>query len=68
MARVKNHLVGSNNNSLSTGINGTGIPQLQDYEPQSIINSAITSATLDLPIEKNLGYAYIVPYKDKSQF
>ncbi|MGL4902384.1 MAG: recombinase RecT, partial [Cetobacterium sp.] len=25
-------------------------------------------ATLDLPIEKNLGYAYIVPYKDKAQF
>lgn len=106
MARVKNDLVGSNNNSLSTGINGTGIPalksllateairkqmksllgdkaghfmmaivgvvegtpQLQDCEPQSIINSAIASATLDLPIEKNLGYAYIVPYKDKAQF
>ncbi|MBC2850285.1 recombinase RecT [Cetobacterium sp. 8H] len=106
MARVKNDLVGNNNNSLSTGINGTGIPalksllateairkqmksllgdkaghfmmaivgvvegtpQLQDCEPQSIINSAIASATLDLPIEKNLGYAYIVPYKDKAQF
>lgn len=106
MARVKNDLVGSNSNSLSTGINGTGIPalksllateairkqmksllgdkaghfmmaivgvvegtpQLQDCEPQSIINSAIASATLDLPIEKNLGYAYIVPYKDKAQF
>ena len=106
MARVKNDLVGSNSNSLSTSINGTGIPalksllateairkqmksllgdkaghfmmaivgvvegtpQLQDCEPQSIINSAIASATLDLPIEKNLGYAYIVPYKDKAQF
>lgn len=106
MARVKNDLVGSNSNILSTGINGTGIPalksllateairkqmksllgdkaghfmmaivgvvegtpQLQDCEPQSIINSAIASATLDLPIEKNLGYAYIVPYKDKAQF
>lgn len=106
MARVKNDLVGSNSNSLSTGINGTGIPalksllateairkqmksllgdkaghfmmaivgvvegtpQLQDCDPQSIINSAIASATLDLPIEKNLGYAYIVPYKDKAQF
>lgn len=45
-----------------------GTPQLQDCEPQSIINSAIASATLDLPIEKNLGYAYIVPYKDKAQF
>lgn len=45
-----------------------GTPQLQTCDPQSIINSAIVSATLDLPIEKNLGYAYIVPYKDKAQF
>ena len=45
-----------------------GTPQLQDCKPQSIINSAIANATLDLPIEKNLGYAYIVPYKDKAQF
>lgn len=41
--------------------------QLQECEPQSIINSALVSATLDLPIEKNLGYAYIVPYKDNKK-
>lgn len=106
MAKANNNLIGNNQNNLTTGINGTGIPalksllateaikkqmksllgdkaghfmmaivgvvegtpQLQDCEPQSIINSAIASATLDLPIEKNLGYAYIVPYKDKAQF
>lgn len=106
MAKANNNLIGNNQNHLTTGINGTGIPalksllatdairrqmksllgekaghfmmtivgvvegtpQLQSCDPQSIINSAIASATLDLPIEKNLGYAYIVPYKNKAQF
>lgn len=44
-----------------------GTPQLQEADPQSIINSAIASATLNLPIEKNLGFAYIVPYRDKNK-
>lgn len=44
-----------------------GTPQLQQTEPQSIINAAIASAVLNLPIEKNLGFAYIVPYKDREK-
>lgn len=44
-----------------------GTPQLQQAEPQSIINAAIASAVLNLPIEKNLGFAYIVPYNDKNK-
>lgn len=44
-----------------------GTPQLQEADPQSIINAAIASAVLNLPIEKNLGFAYIVPYKDKEK-
>ena len=35
-----------------------------DTEPKSIIASAMIAATLDLPIEKNLGFAWIVPYKE----
>lgn len=34
-----------------------------DCEPTSIIASAMTAATLDLPVDKNLGFAWIVPYK-----
>lgn len=34
---------------------------------ESIYQSAITAATLDLPINPNLGFAYIVPYKEKGQ-
>ena len=44
-----------------------GTPQLQESDPQSIINAAIASAVLNLPIEKNLGFAYIVPYRDKEK-
>lgn len=44
-----------------------GTPQLQQADPQSIINAAIASAVLNLPIEKNLGFAYIVPYNDKNK-
>lgn len=34
-------------------------------EPQSIIMSAAVAATLDLPINPNLGFAYIIAYKQK---
>ncbi len=36
------------------------------FEPMSVIKSALTAATLDLPIEKSLGYAYLIPYEFKS--
>lgn len=37
---------------------------LAQCEPQSILTCAMTAATLDLPLDKNLGYAYIVPFKN----
>ncbi len=37
-------------------------------EPKSIISSALVAATLDLPIEKQLGFAHIVPYGGVAQF
>ncbi len=45
-----------------------GNEQLQNAEPQSIFNAGIASAILGLPVEKNLGFSYIVPYGDKAQF
>lgn len=39
---------------------------LADAEPQSILQSAMTAATLDLPIQKDLGFAWIIGYKDNS--
>lgn len=35
---------------------------LQNADPMSIYQSAAVAATMDLPINNNLGFAYIVPY------
>jgi recombination protein RecT len=43
-------------------------PVLQKCEPMSVISAAMVAATLDLPVDKNLGYAWIVPYGNKAQF
>lgn len=47
----------SNNNKL-----------LASADPKTILNAAVTAAALDLPINQNLGYAWIVPYKGQAQF
>jgi recombination protein RecT len=47
--------------SLLSLVNGS--EQLQQCDPNSIIQAAMTAATLDLPIQKDLGFAAIVPYK-----
>lgn len=36
---------------------------LPGVEPTSIITAAMTATALDLPIDRNLGFAWIVPYK-----
>lgn len=41
---------------------------LNECDPQTIIAAALQAAALDLPINPNLGFAYIVPYKSKAQF
>lgn len=38
---------------------------LRNADPLSIFNAAATAATLDLPLNNNLGFAYIVPYNEK---
>lgn len=43
-------------------------PQLQQCEPGSILQAAIIAATLDLPINQNLGFAFIIPYGNRAQF
>ena len=38
------------------------------YEsPLTVIQSALKAATFDLPIDQNLGYAYIVPFKNNKK-
>lgn len=41
---------------------------LAECEPMSVISSAMVAATLDLPINSNLGFAHIVPYSNVAQF
>ena len=43
-------------------------PQLAAADPKTIVSAAMTAATLKLPINPNLGFAYIVPYKDTATF
>ena len=38
---------------------------LADCKPISVINAAMTAATLNLPLNNNLGFAYVVPYNSR---
>jgi recombination protein RecT len=40
---------------------------LVNADPASVFNAAATAATLDLPINNNLGFAYIIPYNVKQK-
>lgn len=49
--------------SLVTAVNENA--KLAECEPQSVITAALTAASMDLPINQNLGFAYLIPYKNK---
>ena len=42
--------------------------KLLECDPNSIMAAAFVAATYDLPIDSNLGFSAIVPYKNKAQF
>jgi len=58
-------ILGKNANAfMSSIISATKTnPSLSDCEPESVISSAVIAATLNLPIQSNLGFAHIIPYK-----
>lgn len=41
---------------------------LSKLQPMSVISAAVISASLNLPLDPNLGFAAIVPYGNKAQF
>lgn len=41
--------------------------ELQEADQMSVISSAMVVATLDLPINPSLGFAYIVPFNEKNR-
>jgi recombination protein RecT len=42
--------------------------KLQECEAKSVIFSALKATALDLPLDQNLGFAYVIPYKGQAQF
>ena len=53
---------------LASVLNATRVnPQLAEADPMSVLSSAMVAATLDLPIDGNLGFAAIVPYRVKGK-
>ena len=39
--------------------------KLQECEPMSVIMAGIKATALDLPLDNNLGFAYVIPFRDK---
>jgi recombination protein RecT len=42
-------------------------PVLQECKPETVLTAAITAASMDLPINPNLGFAYIIPYNNNKK-
>lgn len=42
--------------------------KLANCDPNSVFFAAVAAATLNLPINQNLGYAYLIPYGQECQF
>lgn len=39
---------------------------LANCAPETVLTAALTAASMDLPINQNLGFAYLIPYKNKT--
>lgn len=37
-------------------------------DPKSVVSAAALAATLNLPVNKSLGFAWVIPYKGKAEF
>ncbi|MDD0824612.1 recombinase RecT [Mannheimia sp. AT1] len=42
-------------------------PMLRNADPMSVFNAACMAATLQLPLQNGLGFAYIVPYQNRKE-
>lgn len=48
-------------------VNAAQAPELRDANPQSVLAAAFVAATLDLPIDRNFGFAWIIPYNRRQE-
>ena len=51
--------------SLLTAVNAND--KLAKCKPETVLNAALTAASMDLPINANLGFAYIIPYENNKK-
>lgn len=67
--RMKDILDANSASFISSLISAVGNNQnLQKCAPESIMSAAFIAASLKLPIDPNLGFAYIIPYGNSAQF
>ena len=43
------------------------VDKLQECDKKSVMLACLVATSLDLPVNPNLGFAYIIPYKDKNK-
>ena len=68
-AQIQNSLKEKSGAFLSSMIDlYNGDTALQACDPRAVAMECIKAASLDLPINKSLGFAYVVPYKNKPTF
>ena len=68
-AQIKNSLKENAGAFMSSMIDlYSGDPLLQNCDPQAVAMECLKAASLHLPIVKSLGFAYVVPYKNKPTF
>ena len=63
-----NNVLGEKSAQFIVSINNACEDYLKDCTPESVMKSAMNAAVLDLPIEKNLGFAYLIPYGQNCTF
>lgn len=67
-ARIKDMLGKKAGNFVTSVISIAGQDKLlAESEPRSLFNAALTAASLDLPISKQLGFAHIIGYKNNKE-
>jgi recombination protein RecT len=65
-----NELLGKRSSQFITALMSAtnNVAHLSECTPASVLNAALTVAALDLPINNNLGFAYLIPYKNKGVY
>lgn len=63
-------VLGSEKNSFVNNIVSlvSNAPMLQKCEPSGVMYAALKATALKLPLDPNLGFAYVIPYGNKAQF